>query len=154
MENQKEFVETLFNKKDRKKLWVPPTITNKEIDLEKEQVVAWIHPSGHIGYVFYNNGVTPIAFMMDRSNPKSKSNKVCMCAWCLSVKSLSKMAMFSRQISDNNTLSLCLCSDLNCLSSIKDINPNTMPETITREQKEQRYLENLEDYIINYVQRR
>jgi len=151
MNNQKEFVESLFSKKERKKLWVLPAITNGEIDLEKERVVTWIHPSGHIGYVVYNDGGNFTAFMMDRLSDKSKSKKVVMCAWCLSIKPSANMTMFSRPTSDNSCFSVGLCAELNCLSSIRNINPDTMPETLTREQKEQRYFHNLESYISTYV---
>jgi hypothetical protein len=151
MENQKKFVESLFSKKEQKKLWVLPAITKGEIDLDKERVVTWIHPSGHIGYVVYNDGAGFHGFMMDRLNEKAVSSKIGMCSWCLSVNSMSKLTMFTRKISDNTSLSVRLCTDLNCLESIKNINPNTMRETLTREEKELRYFKHLEEYIFNNV---
>ena len=151
MKNQKEFVYSLFSKKEQKKLWVLPAITTGEIDLDNERVVTWLHPSKHIGYVIYHSGNDFYGFIMDRLNDKVTSKRVATCDWCLSVNNMSKLTMFSRKVSDNTSLSIHLCTDLNCLESIKNINPNTMRETLTREQKEQRYFMNLENYIFHNV---
>jgi len=151
MENQKEFIESLFSKKDRKKLWILPAITNKKIDLEQERIVTWIHPSGHIGYVIYNDGGTFIAFMLERLTSISVSTKVCMCSWCMSVKSAQQMTLFSKRLSENTSSGIILCSDLNCLNSINNPGANTMRETLTPEDKRQRYYNNVENYIRNNV---
>ena len=147
MENQKEFVESLFSKKDRKKLWVLPAITKKEIDLEQEKIVTWIHPSGHIGYIIYNDGTKFSAFMMDRLTEKTQSNKVCMCAWCMSVKPVRQMKLFSKKTSENTSNSVMLCSDLNCLYSIENPGGDAMRETLTHEEKRRRYYKNVENYV-------
>ncbi|MCL1785950.1 MAG: FBP domain-containing protein [Alphaproteobacteria bacterium] len=151
MENQKEFIESLFSKKDRKKLWVLPAVTNKEIDLERERIVTWLHPSGHIGYVVYNDGEKISAFMMERLAEKSASNKACMCSWCLSVKSARNMTIFSRKLSETTSNGVMLCSDLNCLNSINNPGANAMRESLNAEEKRQRYYKNVESYMAKYL---
>ena len=147
MENQKEFVESLFNKKDKKKLWVLPEITKKEIDLEEEKVVSWIHPSGHLGYVIYNDNGVFTAFILERLIHKGTGNRVAMCSWCLSVRPQTALTMFSRKLNKTVTQSISLCGDLNCKNSIRNINENTMRETLTFEEKEERYADNVKKYI-------
>ena len=151
MESQKEFIESLFSKKERKKLWVLPAITKKEIDLEREKIVTWIHPSGHMGYVLYNDGNKFFAFMLERLTDKSESNKVCMCAWCLSVKSLQNITTFSKRFSENSSNSVMLCSDLNCLNSISNPGAHVMRESLGLEDKRQRYYRNVESYIAAHL---
>jgi hypothetical protein len=147
MKNQKEFVESLFSKKERKKLWILPAITNKEIDLEQEKVVTWLHPSGHMGYVIYNDGKNISAFMMDRLTEKSESGKASMCSWCLSVKPAAQISLFSRKTSENTSNSIMLCSDLDCLHSISNPGMHAVRETLSSDEKKERYFKNLHDYV-------
>ena len=147
MENQKKFVESLFSKKERKKLWVLPAITDKEIDLEQEKAVTWLHPSGHIGYIIYNDGENIFAFMMDRLIAKSESGKACMCSWCLSVKSAAEISLFSRKTSENTSSSIMLCSDLNCLHSVANPGMHSVRETLSVDEKRERYYKNIHNYV-------
>jgi|GEM_PF-3477495 len=147
MENQKAFIESLFSKKDRKKLWVPPAVTNGQIDLLREKIITWIHPSGHIGYVVYNDDGEFQAVILDRLSEKSTSAKACMCSWCMSVKTVRQMTMFSRKVSDNKSCGVMLCSDLDCLYSIANPGANAMRETLSPQEKRQRYYRNVENYI-------
>ena len=153
MQNQKEFIQSLFNKKERKNLWILPAITNGDIDLEQTRVTTWLHPSGHIGYVVYNDGKNIWAFMMDRLISKQPSDKAGICDWCKSANHINRLAMFSLKTAENKTSGFYLCSDLDCLSSIKNPNQNSIQETLTREEKQSRYFNNLEAFISKYIKK-
>jgi len=151
MKNQKEFVQSLFSKKEQKNLWILPSITNGEVILENEKIVSWLHPSGHIGYMVYNDGNNIRAFMMDRMNSsKQASDKAGICDWCKSVNSINKLAMFSFKTTENKTVGFYLCSDLDCLSSINNPGPHSIRETLTREEKRIRYFHNFETFVSKY----
>jgi len=151
MKSQKDFIESLLSNKDRKRLWVLPAITKNEIDIQAEKVITWLHPSGHIGYVIYNNGEKISAFMLDKLTEKSSSNKACMCSWCLSIKPMWQMSLFSKKLSENKSHSVILCSDLNCLYSIGNPGMHAMRESLTIDEKTARYYKNLEDYIAAFI---
>jgi hypothetical protein len=147
MTNQKEFIQSLFSKKEQKRLWILPAITNGEIVLADHRVITWIHPSGHIGYVFYNGK----AFMMDRLVAKKSSDKAGICDWCKSANHMNKLAIFSLKTTENKTNGFYLCSDLDCLGTIKSPNQNSIFETLTPGEKQARYFNNLEKFVSNYL---
>jgi len=148
MNNQKQFVETLFSKKDNKRLWVSQAITNGLIDLEFEQVVTWLHPSGHIGYIIYNDDGKFYGLMMDKMMISPGNNKAYMCSLCLSVRHAGQITLFSRPRSENISNSIMICADLNCLNSIANPGAHTVHETLTIDEKRQRYYKNILKYLI------
>jgi len=118
--------------------------------LAAEKIVTWLHPSGHIGYVIYNDGNGFFGLMLERFTDKSASDKAAMCAWCMSVKLARQMALFSKKISENSSKGVTLCADLDCLHSVQNPGPHAMCETISAEEKRQRYYNNVGNYIRNF----
>ena len=146
MTNQKDFLYSLFTKKEQGKLWILPAITNGDIDVHAERITTWLHPSGHLGYVIYNDGGNFTGIIFDRTQNKSL-NKSDICEWCRCVNSASRISLFTRKTSDNRAHGIRLCSDLDCMNSIKNPNPNSIPESLTRDEKIVRYFDNLNKYF-------
>jgi len=149
MNNNKLKILSLFDKKERKKVWLPDEIAKGEIDISKRKVTTWIHKSGHLAYVIYNSNGDFYAFMFDRF--VHSYGFPSMCDWCHSIKPLNLMGAFRFQLDKKTSLTITICSDLNCIESIKNPNHYTMRETLTINEKIERYYRNIENYIYRYI---
>ena len=140
-------MKNLFSKKDQKKLWIPARCDTGQTDGVTSEIATWIHPSGHLGFVLYNGR----GIVFDRLKNKNAAAHADICAWCMTANSAASIALFTRKTSDDKTHGIRLCADLDCLSSIANPNPNSMPETLSRDARIARYYKNLERYCAEII---
>lgn len=145
----KEDIEKAFSKKDRKHLWIPEELLNNESVLARP-FFGWVHRSGHMAFMFRNgfqdNKNKGIAFSL---GPLKDSRRVCMCDWCLSVYPVSRIAQFSHQQTKTKSVGFYACDQLDCVDRILSPDTNnvhSMRETLTRDQKIQRYYERVSSF--------
>ena len=144
MTNHKEIILNLFTKKEQKSVWIPPVI-----DIDAVPVATWIHPSGHLGFVIHNDGENLHGIMFDRlaSVSTATAGRASMCQWCKSVRNTGNVRLFTRRTSDNKSAGILLCSDLDCIASIKNPGADAFSESLTRTEKIERYYKNVKEYI-------
>lgn len=151
-----ELLTNAFDRKARKKLWIPQHILENP-ELEILPVITWMHNKLPLGYIMYNTGDKMIGIVMSATKMSKTigTSRACMCDLCFQVYSATQIQMFSYQKAENKTVSLYLCSNLDCEKRILD--PNTSKlystrETLTKEEKIFRYRENVERFFLTHVQ--
>jgi hypothetical protein len=147
----KEDIPKLFEKKFRKKFWAPEKISNGSISIENREVTTWIHKSGHLGYMIYNDNGTFYTGVFERADIVGKNAH--MCPLCCSVNAGRKMASFRRSLSKTSSVAVTLCKDLDCEESIANVNPNTIRETLTKEDKIERYKHHVREFSLKNLWR-
>ncbi len=148
----KEIITAAFSAKDRKKLWIPASVSERE-DVTAQKVISWVHKSGHLGYAALNldghfSGITLSC------SPLTAQTKACMCDWCFSVYHASKISSFTLRKTPTLTVGYFLCSALNCLDRITSPDTNgvhNMRETLSKEDRIARYYNNVEKYWWDHV---
>lgn len=144
----KETLTEAFNKKDRKKLWIPKAVLEDE-NIKDKEVIAWMHKSGHLGYMVLNDKDGLKGIVLDRGSLE-KNGHVAMCDLCCSVYSSAKIAMFTFKKSKEVTVGTRICSDLKCEDRIRSSETNnvhSMRETLSRDEKILRYYVNAIDFV-------
>lgn len=139
----------LLHRRDAKNFKLPPGF--EKMDLSTVEFLAWKHPSGHRGYILENETGTPRIWVLE-CETKSTNSKPAMCSLCCTVKSGSGTKMFSYRPDNNRNkiVGFYLCSDLNCVENVTAVNPNSMRETITPDEKRQRMLSNLHGIVLTW----
>jgi hypothetical protein len=138
-----------FSEKMRKKVKI--SIDLSLVDWENLDYLGWNHPSGHLAYMVYENEKRLRGVILSKGKPGNK--KVAkMCTLCKTIHSNLGVVLFSSTVVDNKNISRStyICSDLQCSLRVRGkihLGPNQMGETISREEKIIRLIENTEKFI-------
>jgi len=135
-----------FSKKDIKKLKLPDL---DNIDWENIDYLGWIHRSRHIGYIVYLLNKKLIGIFLNITKTK-QDNKYKQCSLCMTQHTGAGISLFTKADRNHNSKGNYICANLDCglyLRNKKDILAIQMQENITKEQKLERYLKNLKQFI-------
>lgn len=151
-----ELITNAFDRKDRKKLWIPQYLLEDK-ELEIKPVITWMHNKLALGYMIYNDGdkMTGISLMPSKPG-KDARPQAGMCDFCLQVYSASKINMFTYQKTPTFSVGFYLCSDLACESRIMDpefSKLHSTRETLSKPEKISRYYGKVQNFFLEHVQR-
>lgn len=143
----KEEIIKSFNEKEKKSLKIPDL---RNIDWNLLDYLGWIHPSGHLGYIVYENNQELKGVILKKTTGEGK--RVVMCSLCLTIQSNKGISIFSATVKSkkNMSIGIFICSNLDCslyVRNKKGISPHQMRETISTEKKIKRLTTNLEDFL-------
>lgn len=144
----KEEIISAFSKKDQKKLKLPDL---KIINWEIIDYFSWFHPSGHLAFIIYDNGLSLRGLVLEKNKP-GFSQKAKMCGWCKTVHGGAGVVLFStpKVNSPSIVIGEFICADLQCSYYIRGLKgplPNQMRETISMENKIFRLLSSVDDFF-------
>jgi hypothetical protein len=148
--DNKEFILSAFSKKQQKKLSIPRNILEQE-DLRQKRIITWIDIGKNLGIIILN---APDLFKgMVLGRGKMNPGKVVMCSFCLGVYPASQMAFFTYETTENgkmHSVGHYACAGLDCEKRLLDPNTNnvhSMRETLTKDEKVERYYANVEKFF-------
>lgn len=136
-----------FPPKWQKKLKLPKL---ENIPWDNLDFFGWLHPSGHLGYVVYDDGRRLRGLMLERTKPQSKARRAKMCSWCKAVHPRVELFTTSILTQKDKVVGDYFCSDLQCSLRIRGhfgVDPNQMRETIDLDARILRLAINLETFF-------
>lgn len=113
--------------------------------------LGWSHPSGHLGYVIYNDGLSTRGIILEKTK-MTGVQKPRMCSWCLTVHRGCGVNLFSGQTEYNKNTHIgeYVCSNLNCSLYIRGIlkaDACQMRESLGTDEKAKRLQANVRSFF-------
>jgi len=120
------------------------------IDWEKIDFLGWLHPSGHLGYIVYELDGVVKGLVLEKTESVNRKPK--SCAICLTIHSGAYVNLFSVKTVKNRDRSIgqYICYDLKCSLYVrgeKALTASQMMETITKDEKINRLVKRLENFV-------
>lgn len=139
----RDFFEKTLHRRDFKDLKLPKDFD--KIKWSSIEFLAWKHPSGHRGYILETESGVPKIWVLESETKASLNKRPVMCSLCMHIGSGSSVSLFCYRPENNRNkiVGNYLCSDLNCVDNVSKINPNSMRETLTNDEKRDRMVKNL-----------
>lgn len=145
---EKSEIQGAFSSRERKKLKI--SIDPDKVDWENIDFLGWVHPSGHLGYIVYEQDESLIGLVLERNKPGGIT-KGAMCNLCMTVHGSRGVVLFTVKVANQDaSYGTYICADLQCslyVRGLKPLSPNQMRETISIEAKVARLKRNLEKFI-------
>lgn len=125
---------------------LPPEPAWDELDF-----LAWIHRSGHLGYVVFQGWDDTRGLVLERSVVRTSGLRRFMCDLCCTIHGQGGIASFTRwNRARTQARTQSLCADLACSLYVRGLQTNgcaQLPETISREKRIERLFSNFNRFV-------
>jgi hypothetical protein len=139
---------TFFREIDRPEVELDPRLT---VPLDIEFAYAWT--AGPRAFLLFREraGATPRGIVFHCS-PGAMPDVATMCEWCHAVGAHGRVKLMTVKSSDRRQVGLYLCSDLACVSPVREPpSPDDVPEGLSGVERARRTLSRISDFAARRV---
>lgn len=148
IEDKQSLIE-LFRELEQPEVLIPHRFS---FPLGLSDSLSWMDPSGHRSFLVYKNDKMERPLGLVFRKAQTSHNQPAMCHWCHAVRPQVDVTLMTVKISQDHSIGLYLCSDLNCRERLlENPSPSDLRETLSRQDKQFRLNQKIENFIFHQV---